>query len=281
MCGIGGAHGERGEVLQRGWGSDLEASVAARASRAVAKELIRTGANLDLYDDQKRTALILSIQAGHNEIALALIKAGAALDEQDAGGKTAVIIAAAMGNVACVTELVEAGASLAAQDASGQTALIAAVQRGSVAIVNVLIEAKTFLAFDAHLTLGGETALILSIQAAHKPFDPISSKIAYALIKADAAIDVQDASGQTALIVSVKTGRKGGLFPFVNELIRAGANLGLYDDRKTTALHWMCECETQLSNPLLGLRVQVYWPSERCYYEGWVDRYCSFIDCLF
>jgi len=101
-----------------------------RGHKEIAFALIENGASLDIQDEEGNTALMGASWNGHKEIAFALIEKGASLDTQDNYGKTALICASLWGHFEIAFKLIKAGADLEIQDNDGMTALICASWKG-------------------------------------------------------------------------------------------------------------------------------------------------------
>ena len=111
-------------------------------STAIAKALIKAGANLDLHQSfSGATALTMAIWKGDPATVKALIKVGAKLNLPNIVGRTPLIGAVIEGRTAIVKTLIKAGANLDLQDSDGWTALIKAAVNGHTAIVEALIKA--------------------------------------------------------------------------------------------------------------------------------------------
>lgn len=76
--------------------------------------LLTTGANKNLINDDRETALIISINNGNDEIINSLLNKGGNIDLEihDEDGNTAVMIAAMKGDVDNVEKLIQYGASI-------------------------------------------------------------------------------------------------------------------------------------------------------------------------
>lgn len=99
-------------VDARGFNSETALMRAAReASTDVVRELLDTGASLDLKNADGNTAIWLACFGGSVEILNLLIAAGADIDNQNDNGATALIYAASASKTALVKALIDAGAS--------------------------------------------------------------------------------------------------------------------------------------------------------------------------
>lgn len=97
--------------------------LASRGGRErVTRQLIESGANVNVVDARNATPLIDAAEGGHTDTALALVERAATLDAQDALGRTALIAAAKNGHREVVLMLINRGAQVNARDADGRNA---------------------------------------------------------------------------------------------------------------------------------------------------------------
>ena len=127
-------------------------------STAIAKALIKAGANLDLHQSfSGATALTMAIWKGDPATVKALIKVGANLNLPNIVGRTPLIGAVIEGRTAIVKTLIKAGANLDLQTSGRCTALTLAIDKGHPTIVEALIMAGNLQDGD------GKTALMWAI----------------------------------------------------------------------------------------------------------------------
>ena len=194
------------------------------------RKLIDAGVNIDVQDDQKRTALMLSSKKGHLEIVKTLVNAGAALNlqgnEMFYGGNTALMYACRNNHLEIVKILVDAGAALNLQSSTweheGYTALMYAVCNDRQKIVKALV--NTGIDVNIKDKLYKMTALIIASKKGYL-------EIVKALVGASADVNVQNIYGKTALIHASRAGH----LEIVKTLIQAGANLDLQGQAESTA----------------------------------------------
>lgn len=111
------------------------------------KQLIRSGAEVDLKDSDGCTPLIRASLYGYSDIVELLIKAKADVNATDEriGNSTALMCAAIQGNDHIVKLLVQAGANINAKNIVGHTALIGAIghcRLGTAKLLYYSMEAK-------------------------------------------------------------------------------------------------------------------------------------------
>jgi hypothetical protein len=94
-----------------------------RGHDGIVKRLIAEGADLNLKDQWKNTALIHACIEGHYGIVKQLVAAGADLNVQDSSGKTALMHACIQGRDGIVKRLIAEGADLNVKSQSRKTAL--------------------------------------------------------------------------------------------------------------------------------------------------------------
>jgi TonB family protein len=103
------------------------------------RDLLADGApDLDAADGTGRTALMYSVEGGHDEIVKMLVAAGASLDRQDQSGETALHLAARHGRTASARLLLREGADFALRDAEGRTPLYRAIEKRRADIIEML-----------------------------------------------------------------------------------------------------------------------------------------------
>jgi len=150
--------------------------------------LLDKGANPDLQDKDRETALYLAAGQSDPEIVKMLLDKGANLNLQNKSGKAALHHAAGQPNPEIVKMLLEKGANLNLQDIKGQTALHLAAMEDHPGIVKMLLEAGA----NPNLqNITGHTALHLATMSG-------SFKSVRMLLQKGANPDLQDDDGKTA-----------------------------------------------------------------------------------
>jgi ankyrin repeat protein len=197
---------------------------------SVLQVLIAAGADVNLTDDDGRTALSLAASSEHLPVVQALIAAGANVNLTDDDGWSALHWAGAAGYLPVVQALIAAGAVVDLTDECGRTALHLAATAGNLAVVQALIAAGA----DVNLTdEGGMTALSLAASSEHLP-------VVQALIAAGADVNKRwHSDGKTALHIAANYGN----LEVVRSILAAGADVNLEDQKGQTALDYAVRSE--------------------------------------
>ena len=103
--------------------------------------MLANGADPNLYDANKTTALLYAAFKGRTEIVDLLLTNGADPNLQGTDGRTALILATHMKRTKTIDLLINNGADLDIQDKEGKTALNWAMLDGYDAIVYMLLHA--------------------------------------------------------------------------------------------------------------------------------------------
>ncbi len=102
------------------------------------KEFLDKGINVNVKDGVSNTALMITAEKGHKDIAELLLAAGANVNAKDIGGSPALMLAALYGSKSIAESLIKAGADVNAQNVRGRTALMHAADYGYKEIVELL-----------------------------------------------------------------------------------------------------------------------------------------------
>jgi ankyrin repeat protein len=121
-------------------------AAAASGQLAVAKELLKRGATVDLPDGEGDTPLFLLLllppvdaaNSGHHDVLLLLLEYSANPDLQDVDGTTALMLAAHEGHEAFANALLRANANTELRDKDGRTARQHAEAKGHTAIAELI-----------------------------------------------------------------------------------------------------------------------------------------------
>ena len=167
---------------------------------AVVGKLIRAGADVNAKDEHGFTALMCASMSEHGEVVEELIKAGANIDARNNYGVTALMIACDRGHETVISKLIEAGASVDARNNIGLTALMVACGNGdeAEAVVGELIEAGADVNAKDN---DGDTALMVASYGGHYA-------VVLQSILAGADLDIQKDNGRTALMIAIEKGHK-------------------------------------------------------------------------
>jgi ankyrin repeat protein len=122
--------------------SDVFRRAAMSGDLSVVKALIEHGTDVDVADQNGRTALIEAAFAGNTEMVKLLIFRGASADAKDRDGWTALMEAASKGRLEIVRVLIKAGANVHLKNSSGLAALDIAA-KGHLNVSRSLREAAT------------------------------------------------------------------------------------------------------------------------------------------
>ena len=118
-------------------------NAVARGHVAVARGLLRHGADIEARDRKGATALIHAAHAGRRpEIVRALLDAGAEANAVTLDGESALMYAAAAGRVGAVSQLLDAGVDATLADARGRTARALASAAGHADVLTALDTAR-------------------------------------------------------------------------------------------------------------------------------------------
>ena len=179
--------------------------------------LIKSGVDLNIRDNDGRTALQLAIIWGKYDMAEMLIKNGAKVDNQDEKGRTATYYATKIENVELLDLLVKNGADVDIQDEFGISPVVMAIADKKHKVLDCLIENSKRLE-DITLT-GRMTPLHIAAKLKNE-------KAVEKLIIKGVNVDVLDDCMQTALMYAVKK----GYTKIAKILIENGANVNVVDE---------------------------------------------------
>jgi ankyrin repeat protein len=111
----------------------------AKRNKAIAKKLIAAGADVNLRDENGRTALLLAFEFENYEIANLLLEKNADVNVSNANRQTPLHFATWQENLALVKKLVGQKANVNSRDEKNSTPLIYAAMRSRLDISEVLI----------------------------------------------------------------------------------------------------------------------------------------------
>mmetsp|Transcript_26561 Transcript_26561/g.29602 ORF Transcript_26561/g.29602 Transcript_26561/m.29602 type:complete len:302 (+) Transcript_26561:200-1105(+) len=139
----------------------------------IVSSLIKVNVNVDVADNEGKTALIWAAQCGYNKIVAMLIKASANTEAVDEDGRTALIIAAQWGHNKVVSMLIDANTNIEAIDYDENNALGWAAYNGHSEVTSMLINAKANIeAVDKYKN----TAMMWAVLRKHNTMLPIFYK---------------------------------------------------------------------------------------------------------
>ena len=153
------------------------------------------------------------------------LRSGSLEARRASDGSTLLHTAVSAGQPDIVREVLRRGADVNVHDDSGKTALMAAAQTGGVLEVQLLLEHSANV---NQQTLQGATALMSS--AAHN--QPEVMSLLLKAVKASTVVDIQAATGDSALTVAATYGADA----CVQLLLNAGASIHLRNGSGNTAL---------------------------------------------
>ncbi len=171
------------------------------------KELLKKGADVNVKDEDGRTALMKAANLGKLDVVKCLAELGADWEAKDECGKTALMTAANYGELEVVKYLVEGGADLEAKNGYGETALMKAVNWGTLDVVKCLVEGGADVnASDKY----GNTALSWAVYNGHLEM------VKY-LAECGVDLEAKNEDGDTALDIARKR-EKADCVKFLKEL---------------------------------------------------------------
>lgn len=116
----------------------IDASKSGRAS--VVEEMINGGAQIDVRNEEKLSALHLASRNGHLDVVKLLVENGANINIERGIGMTPLYHATLGGNLDVVKYLFEKGAELNVRNENGWTPMLCACNNGNLDIVQFLVE---------------------------------------------------------------------------------------------------------------------------------------------
>ena len=138
------------------------------------RRAIEAGMDVDLLDEERRTALLMAAFNGHTRVVKLLLDNGASVEHRDVAGRTALLYASTGANDETVRVLLEAGAEPNVTDTGeGFSPLMHAAAEGQARVV------QTLLKHNADPTLrdvDGDTALDFATQNGHENVVRLLSK---------------------------------------------------------------------------------------------------------
>ncbi|XP_073331826.1 CARD- and ANK-domain containing inflammasome adapter protein [Pagrus major] len=213
----------RGALSEEELGSALLSAVRQNHDGLVTV-LIDRGANVNMFDKQGYTPLLLSAELGHTEVFRVLVAKQAKLDATLSDGSSALHLAVHSGSVPIAQTLLGKGLDPNTTGPKAQTPLHLAAQCNRPELVDLLLRAGAQVNAAAQ---DGLTPLHAASQQGHA--DPVIR-----LLQGEADPGVKDRLGKTALHWAASSPGESGV---VDLLLTAKANPHTTDNEKKTALH--------------------------------------------
>ncbi len=190
----------------------------------VVRLLLDMGADINAKSNAGTTALHLAARYGHEGVVRLLLEKGADIDAKDQDNETALHIAAQTGHEGVVRLLLEMGADVNAKNEDDMTALHRAAISGNRELVRLLLEMGADInAKNRH----DRTALHLAAQSGYE--------VAFRVLLAMAAdINAKEKYGRTALHTSTDWNPHEGV---IRLLLERGSDINAKDKSGTTVLH--------------------------------------------
>ena len=217
----GGAKQEMGKD-RKTYGTTTLANAAKQNDSALVMRLLKDGADLNLQDEDKETALYKASTHGHKKIVEVLVQNGADVNLQNIDGETALYRASRNGYKEVAEILIGNGADVNLQDIDGETALYAASDRGYKEIAKILVQEGANVNLP---NIRGQTALFQACQGGFK-------EIVTVLVQEGSDVNLRNNVKQTALHKASERGHKN----IVKILVRMGADVNLQGIYEETAL---------------------------------------------
>lgn len=203
--------------------------LAARTARSkLVKKLIEMGANINHQNLIGSTAILRASTADRGKNVAILLNAGAEINVINNKGLTPLAAAAFNGDEETFRLLFEAGAVPDVVDNSGKSAIIYAAAKGFTGIVTVLLDTG----IDVNKRYGNDlTALMWAAGYSNDVPPGDAADMIRLLLAHDAALDLQDNRGWSALMTAANMGHLG----VVEVLLKAGADVHLVASDGQTA----------------------------------------------
>lgn len=187
-------HGANVELLDGDkWSALMHA--AACGHFGCVRILLDYGTNIDSQDNHNGTALIQAARRGHETISGYLIERGANVHIQDDSGWTTLMHVARLNQKNILKMVINKGANIDLQDQFGWTALMLASYSGRETIVQLLIEAKANV--NASTYKRKKTALSLGVSWMMNRHVEQTLSIIHQLLCAGANTSMQDDEGKS------------------------------------------------------------------------------------
>jgi len=210
--------------------------------------LLEAGADPDVPDAARETALSYAARHPRPAIVARLVEAGADLETRNGKGWTALMLAARHGRAGNIDALLAAGAAVSATDEQGVSVLRHALQSDRTGTPNrtanvaklIYARIETPSLVEA-ISMGDLAVAQARLRSGADPTEPGSAALGAALdhpelivplVEAGVELETRDAEGRTALTVAARR----GLRESVASLVRAGADTAARDEKRWTPL---------------------------------------------
>jgi len=174
-------------------------AAASQSDTELVRILLNAGAKVNVRNGTGGTPLIYAAAAGDGETVGLLLTHGAELNHQSVNGWNAVMIAAAKGHAGLVELLGERGADVNLPDIYGWTPLMRATYNGHDAVVSVLLS-QAGIDTERHND-HGQTVLHLAVIQGN-------TEIVRQLLHYGVQTDVKDFAGNTPRSISLTLGNQ-------------------------------------------------------------------------
>lgn len=216
------------EVLEAFVKQNLYMAVRSGKTKAV-KGLLQNNADLEVTNNQGKTAIIYAARYGYYDIALELVNEKINLEAKDLSGRTAFIEAVLNEEPEIVKCLLEHGANASAADNNGKTALMYAAESEDITALELIL--KQGVDLEAVDNSKGKTALLFAVISNNE-------KNVELLLKHGANIEAKNKDGFSAFFSAVKAGNVTML-----ELLHSyGADINQEDQEGFSALVYAVNC---------------------------------------
>jgi ankyrin repeat protein len=232
--------------------------------RVAARQLIRSGADVNAANRYGVTPLLVAAQRGHAECIDLLLKNGASVTTAEAklpDGQTLLMHAARTGNIASMKSLIAAGSNINARETrTGTTAAIWAATSNRADAVRLLAEAGADLNVLSKITSYPHTQNGVLLSGLEEGYSYVGQTVlprggwsavmfaaregateaVRALAESGANLNLTDPEGTTALIIAVINGH----YDVVSALVEKGADPNIADIKGMTPLYAAVDMHT-------------------------------------
>ena len=189
--------------------------------------------NIDIQDNQGRTALAMAAEMENIEVLTWLIENKANTEVADNKDRTPLLAAAEKGNIDIVTILIKEGKAFTnTYDDKGRTPLLAAAEAGHTEVVRYLLAADASVIENEDIGIEDRAKRTPLIAAAAEGKLEVVKLLVECLLENSRSIDAQDDKGRTALTLAVLAGKTD----VVKYLIENKADTNIVDSEDKTML---------------------------------------------